>query len=550
MAGWSVPGVVHLGMIREDPVGQRVLARYRMSRKSLVITYVSPELFADTDFRARFGNECARLARVRDARVARFHRYVECDLQDGGCVRGAAVINDHIHGTPLRTLLGTHGAVSAEAALVVLKDMLRALAACHEAGTAHGDVKPENVILTATGQVRLVDAGLWGFTGRQLLARTTPFYLAPELWSGTPASRACGDVYAAAATFFECLVGTPPFYSTEVAELSAKHQGSEPPVDLISEPVRELVVRGLAKDPHSRGEARNFVAFVDDVASRAAGSGWERRGRQELAALLSVPGRRRSGTGWVGYHKPVRLAAVVGGALALAAGLSSPPLVAIPGISISGSGARPPVLVFPDPDRGSTAMRVVTNSPLGERRPVPAARDRTSRGVAGTQLPASPTPGLTGDTASDEHAVRDADHRGAAHPESATPGQFTPVAPACTQQLMDDHKRCIAMDAERLTPGPTAAASDPSEVSVLVSLPIQLPTLIDQPVQLHTPIQRSRFKDVHIPKSLRAQADPQPSVKPLRVNRAEGIGKSAELLTGGPETGFAPAKGAANPENR
>ncbi|MGH3924306.1 MAG: protein kinase domain-containing protein, partial [Pseudonocardiaceae bacterium] len=189
MEGWSIPGVVHLREVREDPVGRRVVARHRITRRSLAVTYLSDELLADTEFRARFAREFGRLTRVRDARVPRVHRYLEGS-------HGAAVIGDHVNGTPLRALLFAHGAVGTEAALVVLKDSLRGLAAWHAAGLAHGDIKPESVILTRAGCVRLVDFGLSTAHGRQLLARSTPFYLAPEQWSGRPATPAA-DVYAA-----------------------------------------------------------------------------------------------------------------------------------------------------------------------------------------------------------------------------------------------------------------------------------------------------------------------------------------------------------------
>ncbi|HJT04737.1 MAG TPA: protein kinase, partial [Pseudonocardiaceae bacterium] len=154
MAGWSVPGVVHLRQVREDPVGRRVVARHRITRKSLAITYLSPELLADAEFRTRFAGECAQLMRVRQAEVARVYRYLDCE-------DGAAVIGAHLNGATLRSLLRAHGAVGTEAALVVLKDVLRALAACHQAGVAHGDLTPDDVILTSAGRARLTGFGLW-----------------------------------------------------------------------------------------------------------------------------------------------------------------------------------------------------------------------------------------------------------------------------------------------------------------------------------------------------------------------------------------------------
>src|SRR5581483_6176662 len=88
MAGWSVPGVVHLRQVREDAVGRRVVARHRLTRKSLAITYLSPEVLADAEFRARFEAECARLTRIRQSGIARVYRYLACD-------DGVAVIGEH-----------------------------------------------------------------------------------------------------------------------------------------------------------------------------------------------------------------------------------------------------------------------------------------------------------------------------------------------------------------------------------------------------------------------------------------------------------------------
>jgi serine/threonine protein kinase len=531
MAGWSIPGVVHPREVCEDSVGRRVVARHRLTRRSLAITYPSPELLADTEFRARFAREFARLARVRDARVARPHRYVECE-------HGAAVVGDHVSGTPLRALLLAHGAIGVEAALVVLKDSLRALTACHEAGLAHGDVKPEDVVVTSTGRVRLVDFGLWTSSGRRLFTRSTPFYLAPEQWSDRPASSA-GDVYAATATFFECLVGAPPFYADDVAELSIKHERSAAPVDVVPEPVRELVLRGLAKDPVGRSDARSLLVHIRDVAGRAVGSGWERRGRRELTTLLdsgrvlpgvSALGHRSDRVGWA-HRKPVRLAAVMGGALALAAGLSSPPLaVILPGISMFSPGGRSPVLAFPEPDQNGAPVRVVTNGPLADR--TPSAKAGTTTPVAKARPPASSVPAQTiypvpyRHPISDSQAQRSADSDGAVQSSpSSQPAadESTHTTPACAQELIE-HGFCSAMNPEQPTAGSTRTTGtwDPSQVipasvSVPVQLPVQSPVTV--PVQVPAPIQA--------PKSI-------PIQKKIQVRQSAEAPKGAQTKSDSP----------------
>ncbi|MDQ4009530.1 MAG: serine/threonine protein kinase [Actinomycetota bacterium] len=526
MIGWSVPGVVHLREVCEDPGGRRVLARHRITRRPLAVTYLSDELLTDTEFRARFAREFERLARVRDARVSRVHRYVEYH-------RSAAVVGDHVSGTSLRALLLAHGAVGIEAALVVLKDSLRGLAAYHAAGLAHGDIKPEGVILTRAGCVRLVDFGLSTSHGRRLLARSTPFYLAPEQWNDRSATPT-GDVYAATVMFFECLIGAPPFYADSSAELAVKHDQSSPPLDVIPQPARELVVRGLTKDPHSRPTARSLLAHVDDVAARAVGTGWERRGRRELVRLLSsrsaVPdkptlARRRGDVSWE-RRSPVRLAAVVGGALALAAGLSSPPLaVILPGGSIFGSDARSPVLAFPEPAHGSSPVRAVTNGQLADRAPdaVPAAKAAPAGRelIAGPQpnkkLP--PTPSIptvnrqialdeypthagypAGSVHQDEDArdedVRDEDARiedartEDVRDEDAQPGSVP--TPACTPMLISEHKPCAPVSSKQGMAGSTETASTKTPASINLPASIELPARIQASMPVFERVQQQK----------------------------------------------------------
>ena len=96
-------------------------------------------------------------------------------------------------------------------------------------------------------------------------------------------------MYAATATFFECLTGRPPFRGDTAAELMYQHMSQPVPVDAVPEPVRPLVAAGMAKQPEDRpADAAAFVAALNQVAARAYGPDWHERGRSHLgeAALL------------------------------------------------------------------------------------------------------------------------------------------------------------------------------------------------------------------------------------------------------------------------
>ena len=112
--------------------------------------------------------------------------------------------------------------------------------------------------------------------------------MAPEQWAGGPATPAT-DVYAATVTFYECLTGTKPYTGSTMFELAVQHAEAPIPNDLVPEPVRPLVRRGLAKTPPERPQsAADFVAELQAVATAAYGADWEERGQRKLAALVAL----------------------------------------------------------------------------------------------------------------------------------------------------------------------------------------------------------------------------------------------------------------------
>ncbi|MFI1151325.1 serine/threonine-protein kinase, partial [Streptomyces sp. NPDC020817] len=278
---WTVPGYAQVRELGSGGSGRVVLAVHEATGTPVAVKYLSDRLREDPAFVGEFRAEARLLGGLDTPYVVRLYEYVEAPA-------GAAIVMELVDGISLRALLKQAGQADPEAALVVLKGSLLGLAAAHRAGVVHRDYKPENVLVSADGSSKLVDFGIAARRGETPGVAGTPAYMAPEQWQGRPASPAA-DVYAATATFFECLTGRKPFAGENFAELAVQHIEAPVPETEAPEPVRPLIRRGLAKAPEERPEnAEEFVSELEGVALAAYGPDWEERGQRKLAALAAL----------------------------------------------------------------------------------------------------------------------------------------------------------------------------------------------------------------------------------------------------------------------
>ena len=280
-AAWQVPGYLHEQDLGAGATGRVVRARHEDTGTLVAIKYLSAAPADDPAFREAFPGEAELLGGLDSPYVARLHAYVE----DGP---HAAIVRELVDGVGLNALLRANGATDPEAALAVLKGSLLGLAAAHAADVVHRDYRPANVLVTTEGAVKLVDFGVAVRGAESGAPVGVPSYTAPEQWAGGPVT-AASDVYAAAATFYECLTGTTPYAGTTVAEFTAQHAQAPIPVDRVPEPVRPLIAKGLADEPAERPQgAADFAAELEALAAAAYGEDWEKRGQDQLATLVGL----------------------------------------------------------------------------------------------------------------------------------------------------------------------------------------------------------------------------------------------------------------------
>ena len=277
-SGWTVPGYTEMKALGAGGFGAVVLARHDATGTPVAIKFLRPDLLADQGFAAMFRAEAVTLGAVDSPYVVRLYEYVEAP-------EGAAIVMELVDGVSLHEIVTRQGKTTPEAALVVLYGSLLGLAAAHARGVVHRDFKPANVLVNAYGASKLTDFGIAARTGSTTVPAGSLSYAPPEQFDGGPATPA-SDVYAATATFYECLTGHPPFRGDTAEQLISEHRSASVPLDQVPEPLRPIVAAGMAKDPRQRpANATALAAELRTAAAGAYGADWAERGRSHLGEV-------------------------------------------------------------------------------------------------------------------------------------------------------------------------------------------------------------------------------------------------------------------------
>ncbi|PTR32179.1 serine/threonine-protein kinase [Rhodococcus sp. OK519] len=222
--------------------------------RPVAIKVMDPQFAADPQFLARFEFEARAVARLNHPGLVGVH-------DQGSDGEHAFLVMELVEGGTLRELLRERGPMPPHAAAAVARPVLEALAVAHRAGLVHRDVKPENVLISHSGDVKIADFGLVraiaaaGTTSRSVILGTAA-YLSPEqVTTGTADARS--DVYAAGVLLYEMLTGVTPFtgdtslsiayqrIDNDVPEPSRAIPGVPPEFD-------EIVLRATERDPEER----------------------------------------------------------------------------------------------------------------------------------------------------------------------------------------------------------------------------------------------------------------------------------------------------------
>ena len=250
----------------------------RLDRR-VAVKIMAPALSTDDNFIDRFSREARAAARLNHVNaVAVFDQGIDVS----GGQRNVFLVMELVTGRTLRDLIRERqGRFSVAESVSIMEPVLSALSAAHRAGLVHRDVKPENILLSDDGLVKVADFGLARATDadaastRTGLMMGTVAYCAPEqIVHGHAEPRT--DVYSAGIVFFELLTGRPPYHGDSAMNVAYQHVHSRVPapssrVGGIPIEIDEIVVAATDSDP--TGRPQDASAFLAELADARADLG-------------------------------------------------------------------------------------------------------------------------------------------------------------------------------------------------------------------------------------------------------------------------------------
>ena len=209
----------------------------------------------DEEFVGRFEREARNGALLCHPNIVSF--YGSGKTEDGTCY----IAMEYLPGGTLKELIGREGPLPPHAAVAVALRITEALGAAHRAGVIHRDVKPQNILMTASGEAKVADFGIARAASFDTATRTgfvlgTAQYISPEQAMGEPVG-ARSDLYSLGVVLYEMLTGEPPYDAETSIGVAVKHVNGpvRPPKGANREVpggLNDVTVRLLAKDPGDR----------------------------------------------------------------------------------------------------------------------------------------------------------------------------------------------------------------------------------------------------------------------------------------------------------
>ncbi len=256
LIGKEIDGYQILEVIGRGGMGVVLKAEDVSLGRVVAIKLIDPVYAADETFMRRFRREARALARFKNSHIVTIHALRRTDA-------GLLIVMEHVDGGTLSQHFG-EGPVPWQQLRPVLEQALSALDHAHGVGVVHRDIKPGNIMLTRSGEVKVMDFGIAKILSNEPSATMTqgtigtPYYMSPEQLAGSRDVDGRSDLYSLAMTAYRLLAGRLPFNEDSnllhiyraIAEEALPSPRTFNPG--IPEGVAALIGKTLSKDPAER----------------------------------------------------------------------------------------------------------------------------------------------------------------------------------------------------------------------------------------------------------------------------------------------------------
>jgi serine/threonine-protein kinase len=249
-------------------MGEVYLATQLSLNRPVALKVLRPDVMVKPGYRERFESEAIAVAKLNHPSIVTVYAMAQIE-------QVLFIAMEYVEGTNLRDYVVKRGALDLPQALSIMKQAAQALGAAGEAGIVHRDVKPENILITRRGRVKVADFGLcrqMDDEGPQLtqagVTMGTPAYMSPEQAQGYALDHR-SDLYSLGATCYFMLAAVPPFRADSPVAVALKHIRELPASLMIHRPdlpleIDRLVMKLMAKNPADR--CQSAAELLADLA--------------------------------------------------------------------------------------------------------------------------------------------------------------------------------------------------------------------------------------------------------------------------------------------
>ena len=272
---YEVGGLIGRGGMAEVHIG-----RDNRLGRTVAIKILRSDLARDPSFQARFRREAQSAASLNHPAIVSVYDTGDDIVRaaDGSETQVPFIVMEYVEGHTVRDLLRDGSALPIDEAIEITTGVLAALEYSHHASIVHRDIKPGNVMLTPTGDVKVMDFGIARAMADASATMTqtqavigTAQYLSPEQARGEVVDTR-SDLYSTGCLLYELLTGRPPFEGDSAVSVAYQHVSEAPqPPSVIAPDVPEaldrIVMKALTKDRDERySTAAEFRADLEAAA--------------------------------------------------------------------------------------------------------------------------------------------------------------------------------------------------------------------------------------------------------------------------------------------